>query len=389
LTRDPAQPIDCHPLVREHFAGQATPDGHARLYEHYKKQAPDQPNTLEEMTPLFYAVYHGCRAGQHQAALRGVYNGRILRGDEFYLTKKLGGFGTNLSLLANFFEIPWTQPVAAFSPADQAWLINCAAVALRAVGRLADAVELTQTGAEARVKLEDWKNAAIAYGNLSELLLTLGDIDAAVATARQSVDFAGRNGEWTQRMGKRTTLADALHQSGDSDEATRLFTEAERLQTESQPEYPILYSLQGYRYCDLLLDQGQSAEVLRRASQTLRWAEVQRILLDIGLDHLSLGRAHPAGSTEAIQHLDQAVDFLRRAGRLEFLLCGLLARGTPHDLEEAFRIANRSGMRLYLADYHLAKGNLAEAEALINATGYHRRDRELAALRARVAAVRP
>ena len=46
-------------------------------------------------------------------------------------------------------------------------------------------------------------------------------------------------------------------------------------------------------------------------------------------------------------------------------------------------------MRLYLADYHLAKGNLAEAEALINATGYHRRDRELAALRARVASVRP
>ena len=39
-------------------------------------------------------------------------------------------------------------------------------------------------------------------------------------------------------------------------------------------------------------------------------------------------------------------------------------------------------MRLHLADYHLAKGNLAEAEALINATGYHRRDRELAALRA-------
>jgi len=385
LTKDPAQPLDCHPLVREHFAGQATREGHTRLYEHYKKQAPHQLDTLEGMSPLFHAVYHGCRAGQHQAALAGVYYDRILRGNEFYLTKKLGGFGTNLSLLANFFEIPWTQPVAAFSPADQAWLINCVAVALRAVGRLADAVEPTQTGAEARVKLEDWKNAAIACGNLSELHLTLGDIDAAVTAARQSVDFAGQSGDGFQRMGKRVTLAGALHQSGDSDEATRLFTEAERLQAESQPEYPILYSLQGYRYCDLLLDQGQSAEALRRASQTLRWAEVQRILLDIGLDHLSLGRAHPAGSAEATHHLDQAVEFLGRAGRLEFLLRGLLARGLPHDLDEAFRIATRSGMRLYLADYHLAKGNLAEAEALINATGYHRRDRELAALRARVA----
>ena len=59
----------------------------------------------------------------------------------------------------------------------------------------------------------------------------------------------------------------------------------------------------------------------------------------------------------------------------------LLARGRPEDLDEVFRIATRSGMRLYLADYHLAKGNLDEAERLINETGYHRRDAELKKLR--------
>jgi tetratricopeptide (TPR) repeat protein len=246
-----------------------------------------------------------------------------------------------------------------------------------------------QAGAEAVVRLEDWKNAAIGYSNLSELHLTLGNVDAAIAAARQSVDFADRSGEWTQGVSKRTTLADALHQSGDLGEAMRLFTEAERLQAESDPEHPILYSVQGYQYCDLLLGQGQTVEVLRRASQTLRWFEGDYPLLSIGFDHLSLGRAHPAGSAEAIYHLDQAVDFLRRAGALHRVPLALLARATPRDLDEAFRIATRSGMRLYLADYHLAKGNLAEAEALINATGYHRRDRELAALRARVAAVRP
>jgi tetratricopeptide (TPR) repeat protein len=389
LTKDPAQPIDCHPLVREHFAAQATPEGHQRLYDHYQKQAPNRPDTLEEMTPLFYAVYHGCRAGQHQAALRGVYNGRILRGDESYLWKKLGAFGANLSLLTNFFETPWTQPVAALSPADQAWLINGAGFALRAAGRLADALDPMQVGAEARVESEDWKNAAIGYSNLSQLHLALGDINAAVAAARQSVDFAARSGDWFWRMGSRVTLADALHQSGDIDEATRLFAEAERLQAESQPEYPILYSAQGYPYCDLLLGQGQAEEVLRRASQTLHWEEQETWLLAIGLDHLSLGRAHTAGSAKAAHHLDQAVDFLRRAGQLDDLPRGLLARGTPHDLDEAFRIATRSGMRLYLADYHLARGNLAEAEALINATGYHRRDSALAALRARVAIETP
>jgi tetratricopeptide (TPR) repeat protein len=389
LTTDPAQPLDCHPLVREHFASQATRKGHQRLYEHYQKQAPHRPDTLEEMTPLFYAVYHGCRAGQHGECLRDIYQDRIQRGNEFYLLRKLGAFGTDLSLLANFFETPWTQPVAAFSPADQGWLLNCAGHALRAVGRLADAVEPIGAGAEAAATSKDWKNAAIGYGNINELHLTLGNIDAAVAAARQSVDLADRSGDGFQRTSKRTTLANALHQSGDIDEAMRLFAEAERLQAESDPEYPTLYSLRGYRYCDLLLGQGQAAEVLRRAFQALSWAEGHFGLLTIGLDHLSLGRAHPAGSAEATHHLDQAVDFLRRAGQLDYLPLGLLARATPRDLEEAFRIATRSGMRLYLADYHLAKGNLAEAEALINATGYHRRDPELAALRARVAAVRP
>jgi tetratricopeptide (TPR) repeat protein len=381
LTTDPKQPLDCHPLVREHFAAQATQEGHARLYEHYKDRAPFQPDTLEEMTPLFYAVYHGCKAGQHQEALSDVYRDRILRGGYFYLLKQLGAFGTNLSLLANFFETPWARPVADLSPTDRALVINIAGSTLRAVGRLADAVEPTRAGAEARERLEQWENAAINYNNFSQLHLTLGNVVEAIAAARQSVDFAERSGDTFQTMTTLTALADALHQSGDVAEAERLFKEAERIQAESQPEYQIVYALQGYQYCDLLLTRGQTVKVLRRASQSLSWGTGQASLLAIGLDHLSLGRAYPPGSAEAAHHLDQAVDFLRSAGTLHHLPRALLARGTPHDLDEVLRIATRSGMRLYLADYHLAKGNLAEAERLINETGYHRRDAELKKLK--------
>jgi tetratricopeptide (TPR) repeat protein len=385
LTADPAKDIDCHPLVREHFAAEATQEGHARLYEHYKKQAPFRPRTLEEMTPLFYAVYHGCQAGLHQDAAEEVYNGRILRGSEAYLNKKLGAFGTDLSLLACFFETLWTHPVATLWPGDQSWMVDNAGFALRAVGRIADAVEPARIGADADVELKHWKNAAISHGGLSALHLTLGNVPEAVAVARQSVDFADRSGETFQRLARRTNLADALHQSGDLAGAMRLFAEAERLQAELQPGYPLLYSGLGYRYCDLLLGQGQTAEVLTRASQTILIALENHWLLDVGLDHLSLGRAHPSGSAEAAHHLDQAVEFLRRAGQLDYLPRVLLARGTPRDLDEVFRIATRSGMRLYLADYHLACGNVAEAEAVINETGYHRRDVELEELRKRLA----
>lgn len=381
LTTNSSQPLDCHPLVREHFAAQATQDGHARLYEHCNKQAPRRPDTIEQMTPLFYAVYHGCQAGQQIDCLTGIYRDRILRGSAFYLWRILGAFGTNLSLLSNFFERPWTQPFHMFSAAYRSFLLSQAGFALRAVGRLAEAVEPMRTAAEALLQSEQWGDAAIAYTNLSGLDIALGRVSESVATARQSVDLSDRNAERFRRLAHRTTLARNLLQSGDLVEATRLFEEAERLQAEHQPEFPILYSLRGFHYCDLLLDLGQNAEVLRRASRTLPWVKKQRLLAAIGLDHLSLGRGYPSGSTEAQNHLDQAVDFLRRAGRLDYVPYALLARGTDRDLDEVFRIATRSGMRLHLADYHLAKGNLAEAERLINETGYHRRDAELQKLK--------
>jgi tetratricopeptide (TPR) repeat protein len=384
LARDPAKPLDCHPLVREYFAAEATREGHARLCEHYRDQAPRQPDTIQEMTPLFYAVYHGCRADRHEETLNDVYRKRILRDDDAaHLVKKLGALGTNLSLLANFFATPWTRPTAALSADDQSYVISLAGFDLRAAGRLADALDPTRVAAEASVRMEAWATAAARYNNLSELYIASGNVPEAVAGARQALDFADRSREDFLRVVARAALADALHQSGDLAEAKRLFAEAEGLQG-GQSRRPILSSLRGYRYCDLILGQGETAEVLHRASQALPWAIQEGSLLSIGLYHLLLGRAHRPGSADSVDHLDQAIDFLRRAGQLNYLPLGLLARGADHDLDEVFRIAARSGMRLYLADYYLARGNLAEAERLINETGYHRRDLELAELRARV-----
>lgn len=155
-------------------------------------------------------------------------------------------------------------------------------------------------------------------------------------------------------MANRTTLADALHQSGDRAEAARLFAEAESLQKERQPNHTILFSPRGYLNCDLLLAQGDHADALRRATRTITIAEDNNWLLDIGLDHLTLGRAHAPGSPESRRHLEPAVAFLRRAGQLDDLPRALLARATDADLEEVHKIATRSRMRLHLTDYHLA-----------------------------------
>jgi tetratricopeptide (TPR) repeat protein len=414
LPADPHQlgTLDAHPLVRVFFQEdlethrpEAWKAGNLRLYEHLQKEAPDLPDTLETMEPLFTSVIHGCRAGRQQEAYREVYRRRIQRDDEFFSTRKLGALGSELSALSGFFDRPWDQPSASLTSAVQAFLLNEAGFNLRALGRLAEAVQPMEASLETCLKLEDWVNAAIRASNLSELTLTLGEMERAVSFGKQSVDLANRSGDVFERLSDRAVLADALHQSGRWEESAEAFREAEALQAELQPEYPRLYSLRGYQYCDLLLSRGEpesgcvldglaaaseAARRLREACREVRerattllkdWIKAGDPLLDLALYHLSLGRAHlglalmspdapspgeksEADFAKAAEHLDHAVKGLRRAGQDDHLPRGLLARsalrrlqgelpGAEADLSEALEIAERGSMRLFECDAHL------------------------------------
>jgi tetratricopeptide (TPR) repeat protein len=435
--------LDAHPLVREYFSAQlqttaptAWREGHDRLYQPLKATTKEYPDTLVEMAPLFAAVTHGCRAGKHQEVLDEVYWERIRRRNEAYSVKKLGAFSSDLAALANFFVEPWHQPVESLTEADKAVVLGWTGFRLRALGRLAEGRQPIQTALEARIAQEDWKDSAINAGNLSELSLTLGEVAQALVYAQQAVDLADRSGDADQRMINRTTMANGLHQAGRLAEAEAAFAEAEAMQNENQSQYPLLYSLRGFLYCDLLLGQGRFQEVQQRASQTLEWAKqaVEGSLLDIALDILSLGRAYlaeavsilsPGGPpllTQASSYLHQAVAGLRQAGQQDDLPRGLLARAELYrwqgawakaqaDLEEVMDLATRSGMRLFECDAHLewarlliAQGrgedtggeeaaedwlaevrtHVAEAKRLVAETGYHRRDGEVAELEERM-----
>jgi hypothetical protein len=144
-------------------------------------------------------------------------------------------------------------------------------------------------------------------------------------------------------------------------------------------------------------------EVEERAGQTIKVAEESHWLLDIALDHLTLGRARlyraileGAQPTSARSEIEEAVDGLRRAGVTDYALHGILTRawlralegnsaGARADLDEAQEIAERGPMPLYLADIHLYRARLfrdrealAAARVLIEKHGYGRRKEELA-----------
>ena len=503
---------------------------HRRLYEHLcaSTHEGDQP-TLEALQPLYQAVAHGCQAGLQQEACDKVYIKRINRGmgnDGFYATRKLGAVGSELGAIACFFETPWSRVSSALIEPAQAWLLNQAAFHLRALGRLTESLEPLRATIEINAKKSEWKNAAVCASNLSELELTLGEVAGAVGDAEQSVAYADRSGDARELLEDITTHADALHQAGRQAEAEARFREAEQMQAERQPAYPLLYSLSGFRYCDLLLAEAERAAwqvmllmsrsvlaaqprsecggrdgrchpgigdtafarpsdmeephpdagsvsaaghgtestapaktvspplqgsatalqdaaapnesdlanniraVSERAAQTLKIAEDNNLsLLTIALDHLTLSRAALYAAILGnfdIRHssfdIDHAVSGLRRAGTTHHIPSALLTRAwqrsltgaltsaqagpdsAQSDLDEAWEIAERGPMPLFLADIRLTRcrlfgiaaktgqgvngpevkypwespeKDLAEARKLIEICGYGRRMPEL------------
>ncbi|MEM9548305.1 MAG: TIR domain-containing protein [Bacteroidota bacterium] len=444
---DNIENLDCHPLIREHFGEKlqehnpdAWKEAHSRLYEYYKNiPEKELPNTLEEMEPLFAAVRHGCLAGRYQEAMKDVYYDRIRRKNKHYILNNLGAFGTDFACLSAFFESPWEKPIAGFSDTNKAVLLSWAGFALRALGRLSEAVRPMNTCLKIAISNEEWKSAAVRANNLSELLLIMGDVQAAKEYANQSVAFVDLSGDDFQMQVKRASLAGIYFQAGNFNEAESLFREAENMNKKKLDQYPFLYSFPGFLYCDFLIYCKRFSEVLKRSESTLEIAKRNNWLTDIALDKISIGRALMFQSLQnksddinkALDYLNQAVEGLRNAGHQDDMPRGLYARTclSRHqhnflaawtDLDEAREIVEYGRMKLYRVDYYLEAcrvinaqlkrdGPLSgkyeiiengevlnlsrteieekfklffnEAEYLISQCGYHLRDGELEELR--------
>jgi tetratricopeptide (TPR) repeat protein len=437
--------LDAHPLLREYFSRQlrtrhpdAWREAHRRLYEHLCKTESDKkPNpTLEDLQPLYQAVAHGCSAGLYRRALDEVFRPRIRRQytpEKGYSLRKLGAFGMDLSALAGFFETPREKRLGRLRRRDRAYVLSEAGFALRGQGRLGEAVRLLGTGRDEWARLKDaesLKSAARFAQYHSEALQVLGRLTEAEVAARQSVKLSKGSDYQVHSLAR---CADILHQLGHVDEAGRVFVEAEILQGRLKPQYSLLHEGSGYPYCEFLLSQASRLPGLQRSSMVDQIVEraqttcayltdLSPSLWERASEHLSVGRAltakceierdtkkQPTGfgsDTEAGAHeyLDKAVKELREWGSLLHLPLGLLARADFYrftrdfpaaraDLDEAWEIAERGPMRLFMADIHLHRvrffysqksypwkspeADLAAAEKLINECGYHRRDEEL------------
>ena len=199
LPADPAAPaaLDAHPLVREWFGERlrqaneaAWKAAHGRLYEHLRDTTKEgEAPTLSDLAPLYQAIAHGCRAGRSSGGARRCLSEPHLPAGggwrlEFYASKKLGAFGSNLAAISWFFVTPFEVPVAGLREADRAWVLSEAAFRCATQGRIAEALPAMRAGLRMYVDGVDWRNAAITASSLSESELLVGDVAGAVADAQ-------------------------------------------------------------------------------------------------------------------------------------------------------------------------------------------------------------
>ncbi|MGO9173776.1 MAG: TIR domain-containing protein [Rhodomicrobium sp.] len=380
------------------------------------------PGDESGMNPLFSAIVHGCAAEREAETFVEVYIPRIQRGVQNFAARMLGLYGPELSAVATFFETPFTTPSPRLPKHFQALMLNFAGFRLCALGRLEDAAPPIRDAVRAQIKSGNWGFAGMDSGTLCELLITVGRLageEGAVAAGEAAVAFADRSRDAFQRLGKRSTHADARFQAGSLAGAEALFRAAEALQKDDRPDLPRLYSLPGYRTCDQLLARDRGREAAIRAAWALKQYRTARleVLLGVALDMLTQARAALANMPlrlptpkDCATRSAAALDALRRANDEQYLPRGLLAHaealwrcgnadaaGEP--LSEAEDIAARGPMPLYLTQAHLLRARIAlagqgaadarpyrdQAAALIGKHGYGRGAVELAVLNAEIA----
>ncbi|OGT13706.1 MAG: hypothetical protein A3F73_07275 [Gallionellales bacterium RIFCSPLOWO2_12_FULL_59_22] len=308
-------------------------------------------------------------------------------------------------------------PGAALNEVIRTRLLSDEAHTLKSLGRLEDALGPQSVVHQRTWEAGDRHNFCRSAENLVSLLVPLGRWAEAEAVSREAVSVANsigdNEGRWQRTTAALACLGHTLHGRGFLKQASTAFNLAEIVQAEAH-HHPKLYSVYGYNYAQLLLEQACQEtgwrEVLAQRHSSLDIAVKLNHALSQALDHGVIGLARAAlGEPDTVLALDLAVTAMQRAGTVIHLPAMHLARAHYQrnlhdlpaawaDLETAQGIARGSNMRTYLAECALLGGNLlldearvpeaaahhASAARLIGEDGYGRRLAELHLLHARL-----
>ena len=366
-----------HPLIKGYFESDFDEKSkrlcHKRIYQYFGEYAPEQPETLEEMQPLFEQVYHGCAAGLYDAVLYAVYWERIYKMEEYFIYLNLGAWETNLSLVRTFFlKGDLSQMPLVSKKSDQTFLLNEAGLMLSSIGYPKEAEELLIKKTNMQIEDKDWNNVSVGYQNLADLQFRVGELESGLESAKKALDAAEKGKSDGQIGSSKADLAGILHLLGKSKEAEREFREADELQIKADGNR--LYSAWGVFYADFLISMKRIDEAFELTKQNIEICQSKNWPVEISRCHRCLGAIERISGNhkEAKVHLQNALEIARKVGVPFLEIEALLESGRLHldmgrhedaigDAKEVLKICTRTGFKLYEpeAEIALSKAYLA------------------------------
>jgi tetratricopeptide (TPR) repeat protein len=378
-----------HPLIKGYF--ESTFDDkikklcHKHIYQYFGLYAPEWPETLEEMQPLFEQVYHGCAAGLYDEVFWGVYLGKIYREYEFFIYQKLGAWETNLSLARTFFpEGDLSQMPLVSEKSGQTFLLNEAGLMLSSIGYPKEAEELLIKKTNMQIEYKDWENASKGYQNLAELRFRTGELESGLESARTALDTAEKAKSDVIIVCSKAYHAWILHLLGKSKEAEKEYREADEL--EGKISGYRLYSYRGANYADFLISIKKIDEAFELTKQNLKICKRYNVVNDISRCHRCLGVVEriKGNHDRAEIHLQKAIEIACKVGRRDLEIEALLESGRLHlDMgrhENAINACNAvlklcewTGFKLYepeteivLSKAYLALNDIEQAKTFVH-----------------------
>ncbi|MCK4731378.1 MAG: hypothetical protein KAT65_02870, partial [Methanophagales archaeon] len=339
-----------HPLIKGYFESDFDEKikklCHKRIYQYFGEYAPEQPETLEDMQPLFEQVYHGCAAGLYDEVLDAVFWNRIQRENEYFITHKLGAWETALSLVKTFFpKGDLSQMPLVSEKGIQGWLLATAGLALLNTGRPKEAEEAFLTVLQVNIEEKGWENVSVDYQNLAELQFQTGELVSGLESAKKALDAAEKAKSDRDITNSKAYLAWILHLLGKSEEADNWFRRADELRIKIDPDGNRLYSIYGIFYADFLTLMKRIDEALELIKQNLEICQMNNWQVITSECHRCLGAIEriKGNHNEAEIHLQNAIEIVRRLGMPFFEIEALLESDRLHlDMkrhEEAIRDA--------------------------------------------------
>jgi tetratricopeptide (TPR) repeat protein len=389
ITKGQDDTYTTHPLIKNYFESIFEEEDkkfcHKKIYQYIGTYAPEKPETLEEMQPLFEQVYHGCKARLYDEVLDSIYYGKIRL--QNFLTWKLGCWDTNLTLIQNFFKQGdiYTEPLVSKSK-DKGRLINQAALSIMNLGKIEEAKSLYEKTISLFTSQDEWKYASIVYQHLSELQRLTGYLLDAKTSSEKAVKLSIKAKDVREKHNSTACLAYVLFLLGKRDNAAIEFRKAFELQEEFNPIERYLYSIDGIWHTDFLITQNRIEEAFKVSSENMKICKKNGWIADISRCCRSLASLEriKRNFDKSEEHINDALEIACKIGMPELEVEALVEfgklkletkdyKGAEADSNQALKLIDRTGFKLYepdaevvLAKVYLALGDMDKAKEFAN-----------------------